>query len=598
MSAVSSALFNEMKGKNVPAEAQRSVEHILVKKGPSRLTILQVGKFSAYNRGMANPIVLRQNSEIGAADAESDEVYLQNCYRETEDLDALLDCSNPKCLVLGRTGSGKTALLGRVLSKGEHAIELAPEALSLNFLLNSNVIRFFEEAGVRLDPFYSLLWRHIFAVELLRMRYGITNEDKQSEFMDRIKHYLQRNRARQKALKYLADWGDKFWEETAYRTKEFTRKLETDLSASAKVDAKYLQMGANGARKLSEEEKIEVRDCGSRVVSEVQVKELHEVIGLLAEDIFDDPQKKYYIVVDRLDEGWIDDSLRFKLIKSLIETVRTFRKVKNVKIIVALRIDLHYRVLKETNQAGFQEEKYQSLYLPIRWTRDQLIELLDSRVHFMFKRQYTRDGVHLLDILPTNQIQQRSSSDYILDRTFFRPREAIIYLNECLKRAIGTTKISVAVLTQAEVVYSQQRLASLGIEWKREYPNLTDAARFFEHRKTQFRIDEVTEDEANTLALRILELPNAPRDQIYELSERYYLKEEVKRDDFLRGIVAIFYHVGLCGIKPDAHLGRQWSFFDEPELEASQIKTDAQIDLHKTFWAGLGVTPPMRRRGH
>jgi hypothetical protein len=171
-----------------------------------------------------------------------------------------------------------------------------------------------------------------------------------------------------------------------------------------------------------------------RVVNSVQVKELHEVINLLAEDIFNDPKKTYYLVIDRLDEGWVDDRIRFKLIKALIEAVRTFKKVQNVKIIVALRTDLHYRVLRETTQPGFQEEKYRSLYLPLRWTREQIIRLLDDRVSFMFKRQYTRAGVRLADIMPNNQIDQRSATDYMLDRTFFRPREAILFLNACIAK--------------------------------------------------------------------------------------------------------------------------------------------------------------------
>ncbi|MFK4581070.1 P-loop ATPase, Sll1717 family [Bradyrhizobium ottawaense] len=546
---------------------------------------------------MANPIVFKQNSDIGAADAESDELFLDNCFKETGDLAVLLDCTDPKCLVLGRTGSGKTAILRRVLKQCEHAVELSPETLSLSYVLNSNIIRFFEEAGVRLEPFYALLWRHIITVELLKLRYGITNAAKQSEFLERIKHLIAKNKAREKALNYLNEWGDKFWEETAYRTKEFTRKLETDLSASAKVHlAEYLQLGADGARKLSEEQKIEVRQSGNRVVSEVQVKDLHEVINLLSEDIFNDAQKHYYVVVDRLDEDWIDDTLRFKLIKSLIETVRSFRKVQNIKIIVALRTDLHYRVLKETDQAGFQEEKYRSLYLPIRWTREQLADLLDARVGYMFKRRYTTEGVRLQDILPTNQIQQRTALDYILDRTFFRPREAIIYLNECIKRALGAARITVSVLTQAEVAYSQQRMKSLGDEWKREYPNLEAAARFFSHRKTQFRIEEITTDEAKAFALSILELPTQAKDPIYLACERYYLDDEkISTLDFMREIVAIFYHVGLCGVKPDAHLGRQWSYLDEPELHSGQIKPTAQVDLHKTFWAALGVVPSKGR---
>lgn len=235
-----------------------------------------------------------------------------------------------------------------------------------------------------------------------------------------------------------------------------------------KVDAKYVALGAEGARKLSEEEKIEVVDNGKRIVNDVQVKELHDVISLLSEDIFTDKQP-HYVVVDRLDEDWVDDPIRFKLIKALIEALRTFKRVQNVKIIVALRTDLHFRILRETPQPGFQEEKYRSLYLELRWTRQQLEKLLGDRVAFMFKRQYTRDGVKLSDILPSNQIEQRSAIEYILDRTFFRPREAIIYLNACIAKAEGKSRITVQILRQAELVYSQQRLVSLADEWRRDY---------------------------------------------------------------------------------------------------------------------------------
>jgi hypothetical protein len=418
------------------------------------------------NSSQTNPIRLRKNVDIGAADAESDTLYLEHCFVDTGDLQTLMDCSSPKCLVLGRTGVGKTALLKKLSAVAEHSAELSPEALALNYITNSNVLRFFEEAGVGLDIFYQLLWRHIIVVELLKLRFQIVNETKQGEFFDWIKTPFRRDRGKERAFNYLREWGDKFWEETEYRTKEFTQRLETDLKGSIKVDAKYLAMGAEGARKISEEERIEVRQRGTQVVNAVQIKELHEVIDLLADDVFGDHQKHYYLLIDRLDEAWVDDRIRFKLI------------IETVKIVVALRTDLHYRVLRETAQAGFQEEKYRSLYLPIRWTRSQLMKLLDDRVTYMFERQYTRQNVHLSEVFISGQIDQKSPADYILDRTFLRPREAIIFLNECLARSEGRSSISIQIIRQAEVPYSQQRLVSLEDELLRA-PTL-------DHRRVEF----------------------------------------------------------------------------------------------------------------
>lgn len=56
----------------------------------------------------------RRHGTIGAAAAEEDERFLTACFINTGDLDTLLDCENPRRIILGRTGTGKTALLNRV----------------------------------------------------------------------------------------------------------------------------------------------------------------------------------------------------------------------------------------------------------------------------------------------------------------------------------------------------------------------------------------------------------------------------------------------------------------------------------------------------
>ncbi|WP_333631513.1 P-loop ATPase, Sll1717 family [Agrobacterium cavarae] len=537
---------------------------------------------------MANPVVFRRNTGIGSPDAESDAAYLSECFLDNGDVDSLMDTDDPKCIVLGRTGAGKSALLAEVLKRGEHAVELSPEALALNYVNNSEVLRFFEAAGVNLDVFYSLLWRHILTVELLKMRYEIKNAENQRFFLDRLGELFSRDRVKERALKYLREWGDHFWEETEYRTKEFTRKLETDLKASAKAAVSFVSLGAEGAKKLSEEQVIEVRECGNRVVNAVQVKELHDVINLLSENIFDNKQKKYYIVIDRLDETWVSDHVRFKLIKALFETVKTFKRVQNIKIIIALRTDIHYRMIRETPTAGFQEEKYRAMYLPLRWNRNQLVEMLEKRVRTMFRRQYTRENVSLKDILPANQIEQRSAAEYMLDRTFFRPREAIIFLNECIVRAEGTTRITAALIRQAEVQYSQQRLQSLGDEWRRDYPNLLLATSLLSRVENPFTIESLGIEKAEKAAVAILEA-NAARDEILEFAESYYFEDKTTWQEFVENILLISYMVGLVGVKPEPHLGRQWSYLDQPTMTRDQLKSTSLIDVHKTFWASLGV---------
>jgi hypothetical protein len=437
---------------------------------------------SSKGIGLANPIILKKGINLGSADAESDSEFLAGCYVDAGYMDILEDTSNSQCIVLGRTGAGKTALLTQFRKGTDHVREIAPETLSLNYITNSNVLQFFEEAGVHLDLYYKLLWEHIIAVELLKLKFEIYNESRQKDFLSFVGNFLARDKQKERALKYLQDWGSKFWEESEYRVKEFTRKLEDSLRAEAGASASGLNFSVGGASSLSEEQKADVITHGRRVVNKVQIDDLHQIINLLKEDVFHDKQNRYYLVIDRLDENWVEDRIKLKLLRALIDAVRAFRQVQNVKVIVGLRYDLLHSVLAKTLGPGFQTEKYVSLYLPLKWSRDDLGRILDQRVKFMFKRQYSGQHVDLADILPSNQMSQRKPLDYILDRTFLRPREAILFMNECIRQSAGQARINTTTIRQAESAYSQKRLTSLCEEWSRPLPNLGTALRNLLHR--------------------------------------------------------------------------------------------------------------------
>jgi hypothetical protein len=163
----------------------------------------------------------------------------------------------------------------------------------------------------------------------------------------------------------------------------------------------------------------------------VQLKELAVVVRFLNEDVFTDDQKPYYVTIDKLDEEWVDDRLRFRLIRPLIEAVKSFQRVQNVKIVVALRYDLLRRVFSATADAGFQEEKYQPLILRLRWNRSQIERLLDQRVATLVRQQYTARPVRLKDLFP-ERVGKTLFLDYLMQRTAMRPRDAILFVNGCL----------------------------------------------------------------------------------------------------------------------------------------------------------------------
>lgn len=467
----------------------------------------------------------KRHDNIGAAAAEDDELFLAECFEDNGDIQVLLDCSNPRRIVLGRTGAGKTALLLELSKRSKFVIPVKPEHLSLNFLTNSTILPYLAELGINLDPFYKLLWRHVFAVTIIQNRVDIVDRQKQKSFIEQVRDHFdskdtkakkqQEARRSHKALDYLEKWGDRFFEDVEYRTKEVTGRFENEVRKG--VESKLggsitlptgpcssgisAERGSTGMERdaTSVEVKQEVVERAKAVVNDIQVQQLGGILDLL-EEVLSDSQKPCYITIDQLDEPWADDDIRLRLLKGLLDTVREFRKVHNAKVIICLRIDLVEQLFKLTrSEAGFQEDKYRSLYLPLRWTRQQLKELLDKRVAHLVRDAYTNYVPTLSDIVPeTLKFGRRREADtvqYILDRTWRRPRDAIEFLNACILKSEAKTGISKDAILDAEGEYSRVMLRAIATEWHAQYPSLPEVAKtLLTNRPCQFKLSDITED--------------------------------------------------------------------------------------------------------
>lgn len=133
--------------------------------------------------------------------------------------------------------------------------------------------------------------------------------------------------------------------------KELTDKVDKDLSGSIDGLMPGVNISASGGLRLSKEIKTQVIEHGQRAVSEVQIRELENIFVVLEEDFFADPQQPCFITIDMLDEEWVDSRIKLQLIKSLIDTVRRFRRLTNVKVLVGLRRDLLDEVIYSTKDA-------------------------------------------------------------------------------------------------------------------------------------------------------------------------------------------------------------------------------------------------------
>lgn len=264
----------------------------------------------------------RRQDNIGAADAEDDNHFLLNCFIDKGDLEILRDCSDPRTLVLGRTGTGKTALLIKLAEIEERTINIKPETLSLSYISNSTIITFLSNLGVNLDVFYKLLWRHVLAVEIIKFHFGINNDQSLKSFGQRFRNLFM-NKKERNAMRYLEKWGSTFWEATEYRIKEITTQFENQVKSNVRSKFPGFSFSVESLSKLTEEEKAEIHHRAQYVLNNVQVRQLSDIIDLI-DTILSDRQKPYFLTIDRLDEGWVEDKLRYKLIRALIETAKEF----------------------------------------------------------------------------------------------------------------------------------------------------------------------------------------------------------------------------------------------------------------------------------
>jgi SpoVK/Ycf46/Vps4 family AAA+-type ATPase len=104
---------------------------------------------------------VRKGFSIGSLAAEND-ALLHEVYVDSGYMDRLCDPNDRAFLLLGRSGSGKTALLRQMaeIRGQDHVVQLDPDELSMQYLQNS-VLRELTSWDVNLEIFYKYLWRHV-----------------------------------------------------------------------------------------------------------------------------------------------------------------------------------------------------------------------------------------------------------------------------------------------------------------------------------------------------------------------------------------------------------------------------------------------------
>ncbi len=300
------------------------------------------------------------------------------------------------------------------------------------YITDLQVFRYLDSLDVHLDLLWIALWKHVLLVEILRHRYKVHTPEAKQNVMTALRDRFKRDQAKLAALDYLESFHDRFWCEADVRVREvtdnFTKKVEAVAEASGQIG--FAKLGAKGV--VAKEDSSSVRADEAlryqRIVNETQLAWLNKMLDILKEDILAKPQDFVYIVVDDLDLNWADERVANDLIRCLFQTVFELQKVKNLKILVALRTNIFDAL--DFGPRGGQEEKFRSLVLSMRWTRGDLVDLLDERVKVVGPDYDLEPEARLADILPSpnkrhgqsHRVRPRQNSDAATRRNQLRER--------------------------------------------------------------------------------------------------------------------------------------------------------------------------------
>jgi hypothetical protein len=528
---------------------------------------------------------------LGGEQAESDPL-LEYAFYESGLYKQIESRKIEKCFIVGRTGSGKSAVLYHLEDQhAEHVIRINPENLSLTYILDLQVVRSLFALGVHLDPLFIALWKHVLLVEIVRHRYKVDSLSDKTALLQSLRQRFTRDSSKRAALDYLDEFGESFWRETDVRVREITSNFEKRIGASARagVGGGSLSGSATGGaeRRVSVQERTEEAERYQRVVNETQLPRLNKMMDVLDEDILDS-NTFTYVIIDDLDRDWVDDQLANGLIRCLFRAVLDLQRVRYLKVIVALRTNI-FEYLDFGSRTGGQEEKVRALAVSMRWNDTELRALADERARAAAEMWDTPGIESLRDILPTNRSKQGNPWNFIVQRTLRRPRDVIAFLNQALPLAAGKSRLRWEDFIAAERPYSSKRLLALRDEWKPTFPGIDRVFELFRGSALAMSREDLAKclDEAALLSAE-RDFPGVV--WMTQLTEPLWSGiGSAPWEDLYQPLIRLLYDIGFIGIR--AHGAKTKYSYNAPGHAdlPSHLRGDVTFRVHSAFRPALEI---------
>lgn len=540
--------------------------------------------------GKKTKLRLRAGESVGALAAEHDHENLRECFVDLPLVSTLASMDSAQCVILGRTGSGKSALLWHLENTLKNVSRVDPKEASFEYVGNSTIVRHLSELGVDLHVFYEYLWKHILTLHVIREFVGVRTDQSFASLVDRVRDFVARDRNRTIALQYLERHKDNFWRGAEQVSQEITSKITETLGAQAGLSAGAFTSRIQGGVEWSEQEKRAFRHRAQEIISNLQMRELNETINAIAELTAGQRYGESYILIDDLDARWGGDApTQYSLIRALIECIKTFKRIANLKIVVAMREDLYEATVRATSDRHFQPEKFEGLLIHLRWTKAQLREVIEQRLNRLFQQRYTGQRVGIEDVFP-NEVSGVKAATYLVDRTLRRPRDIIAFVNKILSSNEGAMlPLTRKALTTVEPSFSRDRCEALIYEWRSCHPHvetyLSAVARF----SGPAVLADIDEARLYGLVCEVLAAERKPVDDVERIAQQVYERnKELVLTRLGRALLCCLFKVGAIGVKLSPSRPYMFCYDQHSTINDAEVGDDTKMIVHPMLLSALG----------
>jgi hypothetical protein len=404
---------------------------------------------------------LLEITDFGGIDADNDSILFE-CFEDHEAFQELLDFK--KFLVVGRKGSGKTAIFKKVLSIKEYNF------FSFGHTFSDYPWHYHDkQARVGIPDYdkYTHSWKYLILLTLSKI---ILNQDQSLpydndclESMTKIESFV------------LDSYGTK----DPDITQIFAPAKKLKLNPTFEINWTLFKAGISPENLPMEELPV--------VIQEVNTNLTKHILNCL------NPDHKYYICFDQLDLGFDPQNPEYfnRLIGLLLAcrdlNIKAREHEKKLLVSIFLRDDI-YDNLHFEDKNKITENYLSRIEWDTKKTKKTLKDLMQKRFYKLLANEVADASWETIFDETKKMTGNQTKYQYLLDRTFLRPRDIIKFCNEVLaqykmrmmsensKLELGledsvNDKFDNIDINAAKVIYSEYFLNELDDEIHKHIPN-------------------------------------------------------------------------------------------------------------------------------